>query len=83
MKNYIYKLSFVFIIFLLIFISSEGNAMEDNAFSFKFESIEGNPMPLSDMKARHYLLLTPLLNVVLLLYMKVFKVYGRNIKIKG
>ena len=52
MKNYIYKLSFVFITFLLIFISSEGNAMEDNAFSFKFESIEGNPMPLSDYEGK-------------------------------
>ena len=36
MKNYISKLSFVFVTFLLIFISLEGNAMEDNAFSFKF-----------------------------------------------
>ena len=52
MKNYLYKLSFVFISFLLIFISSEGNAMEDNAFSFKFESIEGNPMPLSDYEGK-------------------------------
>ena len=47
MKNYIYKLSLAFITILLIFSSLEGNAMEDNAFSFEFESIEGNPMPLS------------------------------------
>ena len=26
--------------------------MEDNAFSFKFESIEGNPMPLSDYEGK-------------------------------
>ena len=52
MKNYISKLSFVFVTFLLIFISLEGNAMEDNAFSFKFESIEGNPMPLSDYEGK-------------------------------
>ena len=26
--------------------------MEDNAFSFKFESIEGNPMPLSDYQGK-------------------------------
>ena len=52
MKNYIYKLSFVLITFFLIFISSEGKAMEDNAFSFKFESIEGNPMPLSDYEGK-------------------------------
>ena len=26
--------------------------MEDNAFSFNFESIEGNPMPLSEYQGK-------------------------------
>ena len=52
MKNYLHKLVFVFITFFLIFSSTEGSAMEDNAFSFNFESIEGNPMPLSEYQGK-------------------------------
>ncbi len=52
MKNYLHKLVFVFIVFFLIFNSTEGKAMEDNAFSFNFESIEGNPMPLSEYQGK-------------------------------
>lgn len=52
MKNYLHKLVFVFIVFFLLFNSTEGKAMEDNAFSFNFESIEGNPMPLSEYQGK-------------------------------
>ena len=63
-KNYLHKLVFVFIAFFLLFNSTEGKAMEDNAFSFNFESIKQS-MPLMNTKVRLYWLSTPLLNVVL------------------
>ena len=56
MKNYLHKLVFVFSAFFLIFNSTGGKAMEDNAFSFNFESIEGNPMPLSDYEGKALLI---------------------------
>ena len=54
MKTYL-KNNFFLIISAIIIIASGGTfAMENerNAFSFDFESIEGNPMPFSDFKGK-------------------------------
>ena len=47
-----FKKTLVFVTFLLMFNLMGVNAMENKAFSFKFISIEGNPMPLSDYQGK-------------------------------
>ena len=47
-----YKKALAFVTFLLVFNLTGVNAMENKAFSFKFISIEGNPMPLSDYQGK-------------------------------
>ncbi len=52
MKIHMFKKTLVFVTFLLMFNLMGVNAMENKAFSFKFISIEGNPMPLSDYQGK-------------------------------